>query len=577
MIFMLAATFSARGQVPEPVPGWPYITSIAGFADCAVPRFEMRQEPGLSAIFFNTLTGELDKWHLDGSFFSNWPVVTETLLFGSTPIILDIDHDGQAEFLVDGAARSNHYNYSLVLLIDDDGSIMPGFPIQAIRPITLSCADLDSDNEHEIIYYSADEGLLYCIDHFGAPKPGWPVAFDLPGARDGYQLNRPGGAVGDFDLDGLNEYLISGVHGIYVFRYDGSMQPGFPIIMADTTYFFYNSWFPPILADIDNDGYLEILTSGDNWAPTNPDFQSFLAIYEHTGQMKDGWPPYFPRRFIKNTPTPSDINADGFPEIGFQVGESLTYISNNGNPLPNWPVRLTSPDGTPRGASADLITADIDGDRNLEIFTDYNAFFADSLGHDSVWYWGYSYLFAIDHEGANLPGWPIRLRGSYLGRPPSLSMAEISGRIYLGLSTEMLFLDTLSIELFLFPDSTGPPDQWPMLSHDNLQTRNYNFVDRVTSIYDNDEIIPKNYILKQNYPNPFNYSTMLEYVVPKTGYVKLSLFDILGRKVVDLEDQILTAGTHRQRLTLSDFPSGVYFLTLSAENTRITRKMTLVK
>jgi hypothetical protein len=116
-----------------------------------------------------------------------------------------------------------------------------------------------------------------------------------------------------------------------------------------------------------------------------------------------------------------------------------------------------------------------------------------------------------------------------------------------------------------------------MLSHDNLMTRNYNFVDRVTSAYDGGaEILPKNPILKQNYPNPFNLSTVIEFTLPKKGQVNLSVYDILGRKVVDIYDRVLEAGTHKHRLAM-DAPSGVYLYRLKTENTQITRKMALVK
>jgi hypothetical protein len=80
----------------------------------------------------------------------------------------------------------------------------------------------------------------------------------------------------------------------------------------------------------------------------------------------------------------------------------------------------------------------------------------------------------------------------------------------------------------------------------------------------------------ENYPNPFNFSTMIEFTLPKREQVSLSIYDILGRKVVDVYDQVMEAGTHRHRLSL-DAPSGVYLYTLKTEKTRITSKMMVVK
>jgi hypothetical protein len=211
---------------------------------------------------------------------------------------------------------------------------------------------------------------------------------------------------------------------------------------------------------------------------------------------------------------------------------------------------------------------------------DYNTFFPDSLGQDSLWYYGHSFLFATDNSGHDLPGYPIEVRGAYFRMPPSFAIEPSTSRLYMSLATDFLmpgWNDTIFLELYVFPNPTGPADQWPMLNHDNLHTRNYNFVDRVTSIYDEgNDILPKTAILKQNYPNPFNFTTMIEFTIPQKEYVTLSVFDILGRKVIDLYDQEVEAGNYRHRLSMK-VPSGVYLYKLKAGDTEITRKMMLVK
>ena len=51
----------------------------------------------------------------------------------------------------------------------------------------------------------------------------------------------------------------------------------------------------------------------------------------------------------------------------------------------------------------------------------------------------------------------------------------------------------------------------------------------------NDEVIvPNKFELKQNYPNPFNPTTVIEYSIPKVSNVKITVFDILGRKIATL-------------------------------------------
>jgi hypothetical protein len=583
LIFALVGLFLpiqmvGLAQVPIRVEGWPYITRTLNFAEWAVPAFAY--DVGEIHLFYNTFTGEINKFRTDGTSYPGWPVISDTTIFGHTPIVVDIDHDGRYEVLTYGARRDGGYLYSLIYLIDDDGSTMPGFPIHIQHPMTLNAVDLDDDNEYEIISCAEDVDLIYCLDRFGNSKPGWPISFHLPGIEQGYSVKSA--SIADLDLDGDNEYIIQGVWGIYAFRYDGSMQPGFPILMQDTTYYFFNAWLSPTLADIDQDGYPEFFTSGDNWSSSNPNYRCFVTIYEHDGTVKEGWPIYFYRHLIGDAVTPADIDGDGILEIGFSSGGLLYFMHVDSEILPGWPSSFSSPDGDLISSNADIITTDLDGDGDYEIFIDGNILYPDSLGQDSIWYYGHSWLAGGDHLGRLLSGFPIRTRGVFFGLPPTFALKPNDNRLYMSVASQICLLpfepiDTLFIELYQFPDSTGPPDQWPMLNHDNLHTRNYNFVDRVTSIYDEgNDILPKTAILKQNYPNPFNFTTMIEFTIPKKEYVTLSVFDILGRKVIDLYDQEMEAGNYRHRLSMN-VPSGVYLYNLKAGDTEITRKMTLLK
>ena len=88
--------------------------------------------------------------------------------------------------------------------------------------------------------------------------------------------------------------------------------------------------------------------------------------------------------------------------------------------------------------------------------------------------------------------------------------------------------------------------------------------------------------LNNNYPNPFNPETIIEYLVPNNGRVKIVIYNMLGQKVRTLVDQVQPAGTYQvfwngrndQDVALS---SGVYFYQLQGENALITKKMTFIK
>jgi hypothetical protein len=95
-------------------------------------------------------------------------------------------------------------------------------------------------------------------------------------------------------------------------------------------------------------------------------------------------------------------------------------------------------------------------------------------------------------------------------------------------------------------------------------------------------IMPAEYELFNNYPNPFNPETIIEYKVPKTGQVKMAIYNVLGQNVRTLVDAHQPAGTYMVMWDGRDnhgnkLSSGVYFYQLIGENALITRKMTLLK
>lgn len=95
-------------------------------------------------------------------------------------------------------------------------------------------------------------------------------------------------------------------------------------------------------------------------------------------------------------------------------------------------------------------------------------------------------------------------------------------------------------------------------------------------------IIPDNYELLQNYPNPFNAYTVINFYVPVSGQVKLSVHDILGRTVSIIVDEVLSIGDHTTKWNGLDHrgnqaATGIYFYHLQGEDHNSSRKMVLLK
>ncbi|MFA7418318.1 MAG: T9SS type A sorting domain-containing protein [Melioribacteraceae bacterium] len=93
------------------------------------------------------------------------------------------------------------------------------------------------------------------------------------------------------------------------------------------------------------------------------------------------------------------------------------------------------------------------------------------------------------------------------------------------------------------------------------------------------EKLPSGFELHQNYPNPFNPETTISYQLPKSEYVTLKLYDILGKEIATLVDEYKQAGFYNYKFSISNLQlaSGVYLYKLSAGNFRSVKKFIVLK
>ncbi len=94
-------------------------------------------------------------------------------------------------------------------------------------------------------------------------------------------------------------------------------------------------------------------------------------------------------------------------------------------------------------------------------------------------------------------------------------------------------------------------------------------------------LLPKGFALYQNYPNPFNPSTKITYDLTRREHVSIRVYDVLGRLVATLVDEIQDAGTANSRAPVifngDNLPSGVYFYRIITPSFTATRKMMLIR
>ncbi len=145
-----------------------------------------------------------------------------------------------------------------------------------------------------------------------------------------------------------------------------------------------------------------------------------------------------------------------------------------------------------------------------------------------------------------------------------------------------------SVPLIYFTADT--PDSasiWISASMDTSQTSlNANvgtvfFVDDLsltgTATGVNDNIHVLSFKLEQNYPNPFNPTTTIKYSVPKSSFVTLKVYDLLGNEISTLVNGEKSAGYYHVQFNASNLASGVYFYRLTAGDKAEVKKLLLAK
>ena len=101
-------------------------------------------------------------------------------------------------------------------------------------------------------------------------------------------------------------------------------------------------------------------------------------------------------------------------------------------------------------------------------------------------------------------------------------------------------------------------------------------------IVEDNGLVPNEYTLHQNYPNPFNPTTKINYELPNNGFVKITIYDVMGHEVKSLVNMEQEAGYRLTHWNATNdlgkpVPAGMYIYTIQAGNFRETKKMVLLK
>lgn len=352
-------------------------------------------------------------------------------------VFADLDGDGLTEIILSSTDR-------FIYAWDGLGNAMPGFPVGVVQTpqYAPSVADLEGDGDLEIVQFTrglTSGGRFYVIDHTGAVVPGFPKSVgnnNLAGSPTLYDLDddgvleilvperdypighlhvfEPDGtewgsgwpvdldhvptgspAVADVDGNGSPEIFYLSYDSVFAFDTNGTPLPGWPVTIGGGTHHSYTS---PALADLDQDGDLEIVLGAHQGA-------SGYYAFHHDGTPLTGWPRTV-GTWTYAAPTIVDIEGDGDLEvIGGREGTvsapsiQLFAWNANGSTQAGFPFS-SSAGGYGGGCSGPVTAADLDGDGQVELFADR-----------SILENGQGFLWGLNHDGSVLPGFPLRPDG----------------------------------------------------------------------------------------------------------------------------------------------------------------------
>jgi hypothetical protein len=93
----------------------------------------------------------------------------------------------------------------------------------------------------------------------------------------------------------------------------------------------------------------------------------------------------------------------------------------------------------------------------------------------------------------------------------------------------------------------------------------------------NEELIPINYNINTIYPNPFNPTTTISFSIPEFGLTTITAYDLTGRELETLTNEVLSIGNYSINWNASSYPSGVYLIRMDSGEFTQTKKVVLVK
>ncbi|MBS1493076.1 MAG: T9SS type A sorting domain-containing protein [Bacteroidetes bacterium] len=442
-------------------------------------------------------------------------------------------------------------------------------------PRVVEIGDVNGDGKPDLITTNGLDNIASIFLNTttpGASTPSFSARTDFATGNEPQEI-----CLADFNGDGKIDFATSNGISNNVSVFFNTTAPGasVPTFSGPTNFAGMGICWAITSADFNGDGKPDI-------AVTSVDADSIAVMLNSTTPGASA-PTFYPRKRFSTGTTPykvasGDVNGDGKPDLitANWNSNNLSVLLNSTTPgttIPGFLPRsdfsdgLTSKpldvfiddlnlDGKPDFAAANSATDNISVFINRADFplpVELVSFTSSTDGPNVKLKWSTA-------EELNNKGFDIE-RNSFGEGWKKIGFVQGHGTV--NITTEYSFTDnglnkgTYSYRLKQI-DYNG----------------NYNYYALANEVVIG---VPAKFSLEQNYPNPFNPSTIINYQLPVNGFVTLKIFDMSGREVMQLVNNVQDVGYYSVQFNGMNLSSGIYFYRLTSDNFTAVKKMVLVK
>lgn len=513
---------------------------------------------GLKELIATGSNGQLHVYNWRGELLFKAEGMEGDLTFAA---VGQVTGDEQPEIVV-AAYKEGVAENHLYVVDSRNGQLLGSADLHYNAPMPVVLSDLDGDGFDEMLL------LTHANNAPEPPKNARLFIFTdssgtLTGFKDwpdeGYAFSGTASvgelAVGDLDGSGQLSVLVPTVEKkLYCFKPDSSTEPAWTKSMVNPLE------APLTLADLNNDDSLEIIV---------PVVRSdLLFVLKSDGSPFPGWengqPCNVTNPYWRVSPAiVGNVDEDDDLEIIY-VGRDAVYIfEQDGSQKPGFPISIENGDNY--------------FDSNWEVLAPYNSPVLADVNQDGIqeiiYLDAFGYIHALSAEsGEQVIGFPLYIKNSFIkGHSPAIDDIDADGDL------DVLLVNHEGV-LLVWDAPQRYEEQttifWSQTFANPQHTGVYSplTTEFISSISKSEPSLPEEFKLEQNYPNPFNPQTTISFSLKQTAQVQLTIYNILGQKVVELANhRSLPAGKHKlfwngKNARQQEMASGIYFYRLTVKD-----------